>query len=234
MGRSVPIREFQNTTRGRLLALLLEGHATVAELAAELDLTDNAVRAQLIRLRKEGYVRLEGKRRSGGRPAHVYGLAPRAQEAFPDGGPAVLVQLLATLQDRMDPAEVDRVLEDTGRRIARHLREDGTDPAFPGVGDAPEPTDGAIGEASPLAPEEALELLWALGGQPRAERKDGVLEITSPTCVLGPAGRSSEKGCEIGRALLEELLDAPVERRCDHEDGWARCGFEVALSDLGG
>jgi predicted ArsR family transcriptional regulator len=232
MGRSVPIREFQDSTRGRLLALLLDGHATVAELATELDLTDNAVRAQLIRLRNEGYVRLEGKRRSGGRPAHVYGLAPRAQEAFPDGGPAVLVQLMATLQDRMDPAEVDRVLADTGRRIARRLREDGSDPAFPGVGDAPESTDGANGDAAPLGPEEALELLRALGGQPRAERRNGVLEITSPTCVLGPAGRANEKGCEIGRALLEELLRAPVERRGSHENGWPRCGFEVALSDI--
>lgn len=232
MGRSVPIREFQDSTRGRLLALLLDGHATVAELAEELDLTDNAVRAQLIRLRRENYVRLEGKRSSGGRPAHVYGLAPRAQEAFPDGGPAVLVQLMATLEDRMDAVEVDRVLADTGRRIARYLREDGPDPAFPGIGDAPEPADGANGDAAPIEPEEAVELLRRLGGRPRAERKDGVLSITSPTCVLGPAGRANEKGCEIGRALLEELLGAPVERRCEHEDGWPRCGFEVALSDL--
>lgn len=239
MGRSAPIREFQDSTRGRLLALLLEGPATVSDLAGELALTDNAVRAQLSRLQMDGYVRREGERRSGGRPAHVYGLAPRAQEAFPDGSPAVLAQLLDTLQDRMEPADLGRALSETGRRIAARMRADGAKTALPGVGEPASSTDGDDDESTdgerdadvaPLDAEQVLALLERLGGDPRMERRDGTLAITSPTCLLGPATRGSEDACEVGRSFLEELFDAPVKACCELEDGWPRCGFEVDLS----
>lgn len=237
MGRSAPIREFQDSTRGRLLGLLLDGPATVAELSDELGLTDNAVRAQLSRLQTDGYVRREGERSSGGRPAHVFGLAPRAQETFPDASPAVLVQLLETLQQRLGPGDVGRILSETGRRIAARMRADGTGGTGSGVdatsgstggADAPD-ADGA--DVEPLSPGQVLALLEELGGDPHMARSNGMLEITSPTCLLGPATRGNEDVCEVGRAFLEELFGAPVKGCCRRQDGWPRCAFEVGLSE---
>lgn len=238
MGRSAPIREFQDSTRGHLLRLLLDGPATVAELSGELGLTDNAVRAQLSRLEMDGYVRREGERRSGGRPAHVYGLAPRAQEAFPDASAAVLAQLLQTLQQRLDPEAVDRLLTETGRRIATRLRGNGARTALPGIGGTAEAEDGARRgqegtaaeeDLTPLPPAQVVAMLEELGGDPHMERRDGRLRITSPTCLFGPAAGANHDVCEVGRSFLEELFDAPVQACCEVEDGWPRCGFEVDL-----
>src|SRR4051812_43352284 len=71
-------RQFGKTTRGRVVALLRRGERSVEELAASLGLTDNAVRAQLATLEREGVVRAAGVRRDGGvgKPATLYAVAP--------------------------------------------------------------------------------------------------------------------------------------------------------------
>ena len=75
-------RQFGKTTRGRIVALLRRGERSVEELATALDLTDNAVRAQLTQLEHDGVVRVVGTRRDGtvGKPATLYGVGRRARD----------------------------------------------------------------------------------------------------------------------------------------------------------
>ena len=70
-----------DATRGRLLALLREGAWTVDDLAARLELTDNAVRFHLAALEREGGVAKVGvQRRPGaGKPA----VTPPAEKGSP-------------------------------------------------------------------------------------------------------------------------------------------------------
>ena len=49
---SVWEREYGSTTRGHIVTLLRGGERSVDELAAELGLTDNAVRAHLVILQR--------------------------------------------------------------------------------------------------------------------------------------------------------------------------------------
>ena len=51
------------STRGRILALLRDEHRTVNDLSAALHLTDNAVRAHLLSLERDGLVQQRGMRR---------------------------------------------------------------------------------------------------------------------------------------------------------------------------
>ena len=51
-----------DSTRGRIFALLRVQSCTVNELAAALKLTDNAVRAHLISLERDGLIQREGSR----------------------------------------------------------------------------------------------------------------------------------------------------------------------------
>src|SRR5215471_5815189 len=57
---------FFTSTRGKIVTLLRRESQTVEELARALDLTDNAVRAHLMVLERDGLVRQRGSRRGGG------------------------------------------------------------------------------------------------------------------------------------------------------------------------
>jgi predicted ArsR family transcriptional regulator len=63
-------RRFLDSTRGRILALLQAESRVVNELAETLELTDNAVRAHLTSLERDGLVQQLGTR-PGLRKPHV-------------------------------------------------------------------------------------------------------------------------------------------------------------------
>src|SRR5581483_4641755 len=95
-------RRFFASTRGRLIALLRRAVRTVEELAEALNLTDNAVRAHLTSLERDGLVRQQGVRRGGvGKPAYTYGLTEDAEALFPKAYGELLRQLLTLLSQRL-------------------------------------------------------------------------------------------------------------------------------------
>src|SRR5689334_16880278 len=114
------MRRAGGTTRERLIALLRRGRRSVEELAAALGLTDNAVRAQLQTLQREGVARAAEQRRDGsvGKPATLYDIEPAAEPAFSRAYAPVLTALLAELQRRDDPREMEALLRGVGRELA--------------------------------------------------------------------------------------------------------------------
>ena len=57
-------RRFFESTRGQIVTMLRASPCTVDELARELDLTDNAIRAHLLTLERDGIVQQSGLRRA--------------------------------------------------------------------------------------------------------------------------------------------------------------------------
>src|SRR2546429_5370746 len=111
-------QRFFSSTRGRIVTLLRRASQTVDELAQALHLTDNAVRAHLATLERDGYVKQQGARRSASKPAYVYELGPAAEQLFRKAYEPVLQQLLAEVSARLSPEEMDATLRSVGRRIA--------------------------------------------------------------------------------------------------------------------
>src|SRR5215467_8106125 len=105
---------FLDTTRGQIVALLRGASLTVDDLAEKLDLTDNAVRAHLATLERDGYVRQQGERRGSGKPAFVYELSPEAEQLFPKAYGPILRQLLEVLSEEMTVDEVQALMRRTG------------------------------------------------------------------------------------------------------------------------
>src|SRR5215471_18409989 len=99
-------RWFFASRRGQIITLLRRSSRTVDELAQALGLTDNAVRAHLATLERDGIVQQRGMRRGSGKPAAVYTLAPEAEQLFPKAYDPVLQQLLKAIHGRMPPEEV--------------------------------------------------------------------------------------------------------------------------------
>src|SRR5690348_11098209 len=107
-------RRFFSSTRGRLVTLLRRTAGTVEELARALNITDNAVRAQLTTLERDGLVQQGGFRRGAGsgKPAYAYELTPAAEALFPKAYGELLRQLLSLLGERLPQAELDVLLRE--------------------------------------------------------------------------------------------------------------------------
>jgi predicted ArsR family transcriptional regulator len=200
-------RQFAKSTRGRLVALLRRGERSVEELARALDLTDNAVRAQLAQLEREGVVRSVGIRRDGtvGKPATVYGVAPAASALFSSAYAPLLSSLLEELGERISPRQLDTVLRSAGRRLA---------PALPASATF---DDRARASAAFLA---------ALGADADLVQTSDGYEIRGHGCVLSDAVTSCPATCSAVEALLSEVTGTTVHERCDRANE-PRCRFLI-------
>lgn len=199
---------FFGSSRGRLVQLLRRDERTVEELAQALGLTDNAVRAHLATLERDGLVRQAGLRRGAGKPSYTYALRPEAERLFPKPYGAVLVGLLEVLAERLAPSEIEAALREVGRRLGRAHRADG------------DPRRRA---------EAAVAVLDQLGGLAELSEREGGFTLLGYSCPLAAAVPGNPEVCRLAEALLTEVVGAPVRECCDREQP-PRCRFEIDLA----
>ena len=205
---SLPQRNprFFTSTRGKIVMLLRRASRTVEELAQALDLTDNAVRAQLTTLERDGLIQQHGRRRSSSKPASLYDLTPAAEELFSKAYVPVLRQLLEVLSERMTADELEEVLRSTSRRLATMWS------TLPGD--------------VHTRMEQAVDALNELGGLAELEQRDDAYVIQGYSCPLAAVALGHPEICRLAASLLTELVGMPVQEQCDHSNK-ASCCFVV-------
>lgn len=196
-----------STTRGEILGLLRRGPKTVSELAEEVGLTGNAVRAHLAVLERDRLIEQEGVRRGVGKPAAIYRMTEEAEGVFPKGYAAVLREVFGLLEDRLDPGELEEFVRSVGRRAAASAEVEGLD-------------RGARMEA-------AVAFLGELGAAAEIEEQQGggVL-IRGFSCPLSAVVGQHPEACVMVEELVAQLVGAPVRECCDRS-GRPRCSFRV-------
>lgn len=204
-------QRFFTQTRGELIGLLRRGPQTVDELAQPLGLTDNAVRAHLAALQRDGLVQRRGVRRGGGsgQPAHTYALTAEAERLFPKSYGPLLGELLDVLSERMAPEEMRALVREVGRRCARAWAV----------------ADGDLRARLDLA----VRVLNELGGLVELEEHDGSSVIQGRSCPFGIVVPGHPEMCRLTEALVAELVGAPTAVQCDPSTP-PRCRFEVRSS----
>ena len=200
-------QRFFASTRGRIVTLLRRSSRTVDELASDLDLTDNAVRAHLVTLERDGIVQQRGARRGSGKPASMYELAPAAEQLFPKAYAPVLQNVVEILSERMPTDEVETLLREVGRRIAADWKVPSGNLRVRLVG--------------------AVEVLHELGGLAELEESEGHYAIRGYSCPLAAVVPGHPSMCRLAETLLTELVGVPVRERCDNAD-IPRCRFAIA------
>jgi predicted ArsR family transcriptional regulator len=201
---------FFGSTRGRIVGLLRGGTRTVNELAASLELTDNAVRAHLLSLERDGLVRQSGVQRGYRKPHFAYELTPEAENLFPKSYHALLNALLSVLKERLSPNELGEVLRGVGRKAAAEST------AIPDAGS----------DLSARA-EKAVGVLEALGGAARLEREEGKITIKSASCPFASAVEAHPEVCRVAETLVAQITGGRVRERCHKTDLPPRCWFEI-------
>jgi predicted ArsR family transcriptional regulator len=208
--------KFFESTRGQIVTLLRWSKCTVEELARELDLTDNGIRAHLAVLERDGIVRQRGSvRRSsgGGKPAYVYELTQEGEDVFPKAYEPTLRRLLDVLADQLGPEESEALLRSVGRCLA---------------GEHSMRADGAHARL-----EAAVEVLNELGGLAELEERDGAVFIRGYSCPLAGVTPDHPEVCRMAETLIAEVAGVPVHERCDRGER-PRCCFEIASSSDAG
>ncbi|HLG63417.1 MAG TPA: ArsR family transcriptional regulator [Ktedonosporobacter sp.] len=203
-------QRFFASTRGRIITLLRRASRTVDELAQALGLTDNAVRAHLNTLERDGFVQQRGARRGNSKPSYVYDLTPAAEQLYPKAYGAVLQQLLTVLSTSLPPEELETVLRQTGRNIAARWSN---------------PSDDLRERL-----QVAVNVLNELGGMAELERSNGGYCIQGYKCPLAIAAQEHPEVCRLAESLLTELVGVPLQEQCEHGET-PRCRFVVSSYD---
>lgn len=178
---------------------------TVNDLAEKLELTDNAVRANLLSLERDGLIRQSGLQRGTRKPHYAYELTGEAEHLFPKAYDTLLNQLIAVLKGRLTPKVLKEVLREVGRSLAGDPSSGGSLESRAGKG---------------------LMALEAIGGSARVEKEEGKLFIRSASCPLATAVAEHPEVCQLAESLLSRIIGARVRERCDRA-GAPRCTFEV-------
>jgi predicted ArsR family transcriptional regulator len=202
-------QDFLASTKGRIVSLLRGAARTVNDLAEALTLTDNAVRAQLTALERDGLVRKSGVRRGLRKPHQEYELTPEAEQLFPKPYAPVLRELLATLKERLPPETVEEALRQVGTRLGAGM---------------PAPAGREPGLERRV--QEAAAMLGELGGLPRIERSNGGFVIRSACCPLAAVSAVYPEVCRVGQALVAQVVGVSVRERCVRIPS-PQCCFEI-------
>src|SRR5215467_12848670 len=96
----------------RLLVLLkTRGPQTATALAAEVGITGEAARQQLVRLAADGLVVAASEARGVGRPVQVWSLTAAGNARFPDGHAELTAHLINSIRTQLGEAVLDRLIE---------------------------------------------------------------------------------------------------------------------------
>ena len=196
-------KHFFATTRGRIVALLRQQARTVDELARSLGLTDNAVRAHLTTLERDGLVERAGLRPGPSKPSYDYDLTAETEHLFSRAYPPVLDALLAELLDRDGIEAVEALLQSTGKRLAQ---------AHPPAGD----TKKRLAQGTMVLNE--------LGGLAETETNGDQVCIRGYSCPLASITGKHPAVCLGIATLLSEVVGIPMREACDRS-GRPRCCF---------
>ena len=200
---------FFASTRGKIVVLLRRARHTVDELASAVGLTDNAVRAHLATLERDGLVQQHGVRRGEGKPASLYELTIEAERLFPKAHAPVLGQLLSVLEERTPSEDLTAAMREVGQRLADGL---------------------PVAQGSPRERlQAAARVLGSLGALAEVEGTDAEgLRLVGYSCPLGTIVDDHPQACLVAEALVARASGLEVTEACQRDEGHPpRCRFEV-------
>ena len=196
------------STRGKILDLIRARDQTVNELAAALRLTDNAVRAHLLSLERDGLIHQSGRQPGVRKPHASYALTADAEQIFPKSYGVLLDLILIVISKHLTPKELRAAMREVGKRVAdNHWL-------------------AVKGKSRNERIEAALGILKDLGGSATFQESEGKHFICGNGCPLAAATRRHPEACLIAESLLSQIIGTSVKEHCVHGNA-PSCRFEI-------
>ena len=196
-------------TRNRIVRLLRKLKCTVEDLSKEIGITENAIRAQIALLLREGLVEPVGEIKGTRKPALIYGPTRDVDLYFSTAYPSVLANLVDVLAAQMSRQEFRTVMKKLGQKLANSK---------------PRPARNLRKRV-----KDAVKFYEALGGLTDIEEEGDKLIIKGHGCPLAEAVSAHAGICIAMESLMTELIGVPMHQRCGRDEK-TNCRFEVETS----
>jgi predicted ArsR family transcriptional regulator len=207
-------QQLLDTSRGRIVTLLQRGGLTVDDIASELGLTANAVRAQITAMERDGVVRRGGQRAGTTRPFHVFELTPEVEQLLSQAYLPLLTQLVQVFANALPPDQVETLMRTAGKGLANDFQP----------GKRP---DGGSLHARVSAASELLNK--HLGAVTHVEGNGGYV-IRGAGCPLAALTGKHPAVCLAMESLVAEVVGVDVNECCDRTER-PKCCFEIATHE---
>lgn len=189
--------------------------ATAGDLAAELDLTDTAVRQHLEALQLAGLVlRIGGVASGRGRPAARWRLAERAAEVFADRHADLTVDLLASIREALGDGAIEAVVAARAKRQIQQYRE-------------------VVGEGPVAVRVQRLAERRTIEGYEADVRVDGVdVILTEHHCPVRAAAGTCGELCRSEVEVFAGTLgdEVRITREQHLLSGDQRCAYRISAA----
>lgn len=217
MAEILTLKQLPDSRRAIVTALKQNGPLTIAQLAAPLGLTGEAVRQQLLQLQREGWIESivdhETVRGRTGRPATVYRLTEAGEHLFPKNYDALSIAMIDAVADELGMDAAVRVLE--------HVSDARVSQLAPAL------------EGKTLA--EKLEMLksWYLEDDPymHHERDGEDFRLIERNCPFYNTAMRRPALCSVSVNALTRLLGVRVTREEKFQNGDGRCVFRAHANE---
>jgi len=201
-------QQLLDTGRGRIVSLLQRGPLTVDDIASRLELSASGIRAQITAMERDGVVRRVGSRPGTTRPSRIFELTPEVEQLLSRAYIPLLTQLVDVFATGLPPRQVERLLRQTGKKLAGQLssaRPLGT-------------LRSRVAAASALLNEQ-------LGAVTHVEQ-NGRYVIRGEGCPLSALTGKHPAVCRAMESLVKEIVGASVHECCERAQR-PRCCFEI-------
>lgn len=202
----------QNATRREILVLLKQsGGMTVEQLSQALGISAMGVRQHLSILERDVLVEMIKKRGGMGRPAHIYFLTTKGDEAaFPRRYDALALTILEAVHEVVGEDKVDAIFkkrqEWTDERLAPRM--------------AAKSLADRVKELSQAQQENGY--MTEAG-----ERSEGGYYLVEHNCTIAQISKKYPIACQLELELFRKLLGADVKRTQCIAEGETRCTYLI-------
>lgn len=197
----------------QILTLLLNARAgmSIDEIAAQLDISRNAVKQHLVGLEKQLLVQEAALNSTGGRPARSYSLTEKGLNHFPKQYAWFCNLLLSELASELSTEQLQQKMWQMGVKLANSLL-----PQF-----SQKPVQQKL--------VSLVELMQSLGYHAELEQQQDQFSIKALNCVYHDLAQQHPELCYFDQALITTLLEQPIQQtQCMAKQDCA-CRFKVGL-----
>lgn len=198
--------------RSTILALLkTSGRQTIAHLAETIGVSYEAVRSQVVQLKKEGWIvqQLERDLAATGRPCSAYQLTPAGEHYFPKHYDTLAIDLLDAVATRLGIEQTRAILAEVAETQLQHW-----EPRLRGK-----------------SLDERLALLTTFYGEDdpymRLETRDGETRLIERNCPYLNVALRRPLLCSVTVSVLTRLLGVRVVREKRFQNGDGCCAFRI-------
>ena len=204
------MQETSSTRQIILYHLRSKGSVQIRMLAAELKLTEMAIRRHMHELIKQEYVEMTTIREGKGRPKHVYALTKKAELLFPRNYQMLTVDLLSELEeDEQTKAYIDMMFQGRKRKLYKRYHQQMAQKSLADRVD------------------ELARIQTAAGYMAEASSDASYFYVAEYNCPIKGVADRFNQACQCELQLFEELLLTTVERTECIAKGQNRCLYKI-------